>query len=794
MDNLKTKVERDEVESITNTSGDVTEVERKAIVIDNNTQSLDKALELKEFANVTRLVSIDGNVLRAVSVAYKTASGLHSEAQGQITKCIYNMSKLSIALLIAQNDGSDKAFDSAAFEIARDAFVSGKLEEKAATLAMATGRTQEACFSTINRKLAQMVEQMNDRTNMLTAPGEAAESAEAITAIIMQEGGRFAISLPTGDGKTSKINNPVIQSYLDAGKKVLVISHRRSINKNTATMEGIVSYDECDHPDILLNAKGLKIVVNSLTNLKFKHFIRNADLVVIDEASQVISHVLGGEVKNRKTVWDALNFVVKNTKNVIFTDADIDSRCMTMLGDCRLFRKAADHSDITVRTGDINHVRAMAVEAAIGRKADPENDTPAIAATTVLIACDTVKESMALAKAIEKKGGPKALVITADNAKWPEQAAFIADPNSTAHSVVIYSPVITSALSITSGHFKTHFGIFQGQVVPSDAIQMLRRDRTTKSFTVGIKHPQYSKLEAVEVQYAIKPVDISNLLKCPVLWDGEVSADDGADSEHKAKLERYVRAEFNSLQFQYLEYDHRKNEAWLRDNIQNTLPASLIARGFNIEVLDYDEGQAEAGFKADSQARRAVKNEIANKVTNSDKGTDTLILSVMESGSANEDEYLQAVRGQAIAVMKVKDFNKSDAKVWGLGEGEATIVKYRKLHKHSVCNQFIESSASKVLEVLTPAVKVMSETNTWAGDDSVALYDKLNAIRCDVISSGIKIGSVKSDQAKKADITKILGQFGLNVKRRERTKNADGTKNYFYVITADSIAQMNRYI
>lgn len=622
------------------------EAERKVIIIDNNEQSLDKALELKEYANVTRLVSVDGNVLRAVSVAYKTSSGLHSEAQGQITKCIYSMSKLSIALLIATNDGSDKAFDSSAFEIARDAFVSGKLEEKANVLATATGRAPEACFNLIQRKLAQMNEQMNAKTNLLTAPGETAESPEAITAIILKDGGRFAVSLPTGDGKTSKINNPVIQHYLDAGKKVLVISHRRSINKNAANMEGIVSYDECDHPEILANAKGLKIVVNSLSNYKFKHFISGVDLVVIDEASQVISHVLGGEVKSRQAVWDTLNFVVKNTANVIFSDADIDSRCMTMLGECRLFRKAADHSNITVRTGDINHVRALAVEAAVG--------TDEVAPKTVLIACDVVKEAMALAKAIEKKGGPKALVINADNARWPEQAAFIANPNSDLHRVVIYSPVITSALSITSGHFKSHFGIFQGQIVPGDAIQMLRRDRTAETFVVGIKHPQYNKLEAVEVAYKNDEVRMEELLACLTI-----------DDEAKDKIRSVAFANVKLSEFQCLEYTHRSQEAWLRDNIQNCLPASLIARGFNIEVLEYDEVQAEAGSRADGQARKAVKNEIATKLINSAKGNEALIQAVVEAGSANEEEFLQAVRGQAAAVMKVSDFNKSDAKLWG---------------------------------------------------------------------------------------------------------------------------------
>ncbi|KAA0984960.1 DEAD/DEAH box helicase [Pseudomonas sp. ANT_J12] len=764
-------------------TGAKVEAERKVIIIDNNEQSLDKALELKEYANVTRLVSVDGNVLRAVSVAYKTASGLHSEAQGQITKCIYSMSKLSIALLIVTNDGSDKAFDSAAFEIARDAFVSGKLEERANVLAMATGRAPEACYNLINRKLALMNEQMNAKTNLLTAPGESAESPEAITAIILQEGGKFAVSLPTGDGKTSKINNPVIQHYLDAGKKVLVISHRRSINKNAANMEGIVSYDECDQPDDLENAKGLKIVVNSLSNLRYRRFIRAVDLVVIDEASQVISHVLGGEVKNRQAVWDTLNFVVKNTVNVIFSDADIDSRCVTMLGECRLFRKAADHSKITVRTGDINHVRALAVEAATGRKADPANEITELAATTVLIACDVVKEAMALAKAIEKNCGPKALVITADNARWPEQAAFIANPNSDLHRVVIYSPVITSALSITSGHFKSHFGIFQGQIVPGDAIQMLRRDRTAETFVVGIKQPQYNKLEAVELAFKNDEARLEELL-------AGLTIDDAA----KDKIRSVAFANVKLSEFQCLEYTHRSQEAWMRDNIRNTLPASLIARGFNLEVLEHNEVQAEAGSRADGQARKAVKNEIATKLINSAKGNEALIRGVVESGSANEEEHLQAVGGQAVAVMKVSDFNKADARLWGGGEGEAKIVKYRKLHHHFHCDEYVESSAPKVLSLLKPAVQIMSETNDWAGDDSVALFEKLNAIRSDVISSGIRIGSAKSDQAKKADITKIFAQFGLNVKRRERTKDVDGKKNFFYVITTDSLAQMNRYI
>lgn len=738
----------------------------KTVVIENNQEALATALELREYAGTTRLMSIDGNVLNAISVAYKTASGLHSANDGQITKSIYSMSKIAIALMIVKADSSDKAFDAAAFEIARDVFVSGKTQEKAQALAEATGRAQEACVSAINSKLEFLISRMNSKTNALEAPGISTETPETIRDIILSEGGKYLISLPTGEGKSTIINEPVMQHYLDTGRKVLVISHRRSINKTLANLPGIVSYDECNDPSDLQNAKGLKIVVNSLTALKFKRFIQEVDLVVIDEASQVISHVLGGEVKNRQAVWETLDFVVKRTANVIMSDADINARCAEMVGsDYKLFKKPAAHAGITVRTGDINHVRALAIESACK--------------TNTLIACDAVKEALALAKAIEKQGGPAVLVVTADNAQWPEQAAFIANPNVSSHRVVIYSPVITSALSITSGHFKAHFGVFQGQVVPSDAIQMLRRDRTATSFMVGIKPPHYSKSEAVEASYKCKPVCLDDLLATLSFKEGE-----------RATAEALVRSELSALQFQFLEYTHRKNEAWLRDNIQSTLPASLLARGFAVEVLEHDDDLSLAGFRADSQSRKAVKRDVAKGLNHAVKADPVTAQRVQEFGSVNEQEYLEASRARAIEVMKVSDFDLDDAMIWGHGEGESKIIKFRELMSTTeALGATDERSSKRVMALLKPAFEVMTTGNTWTGTESVALFDSLNAIRADVLKAGIRLSAAKSDQAKKADIAKIFSQFGLVVKKHETTN-----KQFFYTINLKSLAQMTRYI
>jgi hypothetical protein len=775
-------------------------ISTQSVIIDNNKNALESALELREYKNTTRLMSIDGDVLNAVSVAYKTASGLHSADAGQITRSIYTMSKIAIALMIVKADSSDKAFDAAAFEIARDVFVSGKTQDKAHALAEATGRTQAACESMINSKLEFLTSRMNSKTNALTDTGISTETPEAIRDIILADGGKYLISLPTGEGKSTIINEPILKQYIAAGKKVLVISHRRSINKALANIDGIVSYDECDQPEVLLNAKGLKIVVNSLNSLKFKRFIASVDLVVIDEASQVISHVLGGEVKNRQAVWETLNFVVKNTPSVIMSDADIDARCAEMIGPgYKLFKKPAAHSGITVKTGDINHVRALAVASACK--------------TPTLIACDAVKEALALAKSIEKQGGPAALVITADNALWPEQAAFIANPNGTNHQVVIYSPVITSALSITSGHFKAHYGVFQGQVVPSDAIQMLRRDRTAKSFVVGIKQSMYSKSEAVEATYKCSPIALDDLVPhlkadtfVPVVFirdpdksdeendaainEAQADAKKAFDAAQSAKLQRLISAEVASINFRFVEYGHRKNEAWLRDNIQSALPASLLARGFEVEVLEHDDDLSLAGFKADSQSRKAVKREVAKGLNHAVKADPVTAQRVQEFGSVNEQEYLEASRARAIEVMKVSDFDLDDAMIWGHGEGESKIIKFRELMSTTeALGATDDRSSKKVMSLLKPALETMSTSNAWSGIESVALFDSLNTIRTDVLTVGIRISSAKSDQAKKADITKIFSQFGLVVKKHETTN-----KQFFYTVSPKSLAQMTRYI
>lgn len=716
-----------------------------------------------DYPKVARIIGIDSNVIPAIKAALKTASGIASVDKGIIATNIHNLSKLELAVLIASNDSSDGAFDRAAYEISRVAFISGDLDSKAKALADASGRSQEACLKLIRSKLSRKKAELVSHLKALMDVGQAPRDPAEVLDYILANDGATLLALPTAYGKTSKIIEPVLSEEMARGSNVLVLCHRRSINRNIANIPGIVSYDECDTPDILENARGLKMVVNSIANPKFKKQIEDADVVVIDEASQVIAHVLGGEVKNREAVWEALCFVVKNAKKVIFADADINTRCVEILDGrpAKLFKIAQDHSGITVKTSDSGTVRGLVVKAAKDGK-------------KILVACDGAREAAALAKHIEKKVKRSVLVITAENSKWEAQAAFIANPNSMEHEIVIYSPVITSALSITSKHFECHFGLFGGQVVPSDAIQMMRRDRTAELFTVGLKNPDYKKSAIVEIAFKKEMVAVEELLKGLTI-----------NADAKAKIRAAIAADNAPTAFESMRYDHCSSEAWLKDNVQYTLPALLLMQGFVVEALERDDETSKLGFVADSQGRKSVKAETAAKLLRSAPASTQVVRAVNDSGSNDEVEYLSVIRARAQEVMGRSQLSQADAKLWGEGEGEAKIKLFKRLYSVTSVSPDDELAVfSKIL----PAIAEMSLTKDWRADDSSALFDRLNTMRSKVIGLGINMPRANTAKAKQAAVTNVLKCFGI------KTKMVDGGKSgNYYIIDQASVDQMASY-
>lgn len=686
-----------------------------------------------EYPRAKRYINVQPNCLKAVKAAMSTASGLYdSENQAVIAESIYDIDKASLVRLVMNGSGDIEAKIAFSTKVlGAEVFAGMDFEE-----ALDAIDTDDLLTEMQARDLLESAVKFNsDKFDQSTGSFDhlltyKTFSAKEIRDKIFRVPRRALMQCHTGFGKTSIVLRHHIEEFLAQGKRVLFISPLRSIVK-AFDVPGLIDYQEVE-PGQMNDALGLKVVVNSLIAPKFAEFIAKADLVVIDEASQVIEHVMDGTVRDRDHVWAALKAVVKNASNVVFADADINKSCFELIsngkGPVVVFKAEAAHSDIEVEMSSINQVRKQAMNSAMS--------------DNTIIACDNRRDAAAMALELER-AGRKVMLITSTTAGYAEQQAFLKNPNSISYDVLIYSPAMKSAISITSGHFTRHFGLFEGSVSPKGAIQMLRRDRLSKAFVVGVRNPQNRTSELVQVEF-----------------------------DHGPKTA-----------FEEMRHQHRKSAAWLKDNIQLTLTIELRRQGFDVSKQIDNDDQAKEGMKEHSKARRALKVDVAKALLDATpmsniKAAEALV----RDGASSHREYFSAIRAEAELHLRKSDLSYSDAEFWKEGEGKGKLRKFEDLHKPSMSN---------LHRVLARVFKGMTETKCWTPADSVKAYDDLNQNRAEVLLAGFKMPKQSkfiSDRSKQGAITDILKAHGLKTKRKD-----GGESGYYYIIDPKSLEQMRGY-
>ncbi|RON16065.1 plasmid replication protein, CyRepA1 family [Pseudomonas frederiksbergensis] len=314
-------------------------------------------------------------------------------------------------------------------------------------------------------------------------PAHMADLVESLEGVIV-------VRAPMGSGKTEKLIAPLMK----ASTKAAYIAHRISLLEDAAARLNVEHYQ-------LVTARQMPWVshmaccVNSLTAPKFynaeeRSWFTTLETLCIDEASQVIRHTTTGPVEGRVRVLDSLIEAVAAAKRVLLCDADANDGVIEF---CEIARPGevitvldivgtTDH--IRVDHGDDETVWQLAIDQiCAGRRVLVANDS-----------AESAKKMAALieAKVSEEEIAPvRMLLVHADSKADPDVEEFLRNPNEEAlkYDVLIYSPAISSGVSMTTPHFEHHFGLFSGNTVgPSDAVQMLRRDRTARHYVVGIGH------------------------------------------------------------------------------------------------------------------------------------------------------------------------------------------------------------------------------------------------------------------------------------------------------------------
>lgn len=321
-----------------------------------------------------------------------------------------------------------------------------------------------------------------------------AQSEMTIEMMLASEG-LIIDSSSTGSGKTLRNIEFAIEA-MKAGRKVGIICHRISIASLIhSNIPDSVLYQDAKNPQELANARCLVIVVNSISYSNFFSFLTECNDIILEEGKQLLDHIATIELPkevDRNKLFEKLNAIIKKAKTVVFTDADSNNNSISYL---RKIRK-----DITLLTGktDFSHVNIniSSHDETLFKLYEAAKDDKKF-----MLACDSIKTVTGISQKLTREVGLKVLAITSENSLDAAQRAFILNPNAEAekYDAVIYSPVITSTLSLTNPRFSMHFGLFSGVVDSSIAFQMLRRNRPCTEFFVGVMKNRDIKPEEISV-------------------------------------------------------------------------------------------------------------------------------------------------------------------------------------------------------------------------------------------------------------------------------------------------------
>lgn len=422
--------------------------------------------------------------------------------------------------------------------------------------------------------------------------------------------GIIIVRAPMGSGKTQRLIKPLMWDC----EKAAYFAHRVSLigaahNMLTSrakdgseahvpgyVLDGIFHYHERDNFRDLA-VKKLCSCINSINKDVFNPILNKLDVLAIDEASQTIKAITnGGTMKNPLRVYNRLKAVAASAQQVLLMDADANDSLVQWAEEVREMRAdglpihvidlKTDCSHLTVYHSEIDAVFADIIKQVGDGK-------------RVMVADDSADEGEKLALQLrtlypERRG----LFISQDTKTHDELVQRFNDsPSQEIHKYdwVIYSPAISSGVSIEvelgqRPRMDLHYGLFRGVVSPSDAVQMIRRDRSATTFILGLGSQHGYKQDDEQAYWR---ATVRGMVEQPAELGISFNAESGA-----------IELTSGNLSFDRMRIKQVCDENAARNDFANVLLMQLMADRYNVLplALENQEEMAAKGEQAKKQA------------------------------------------------------------------------------------------------------------------------------------------------------------------------------------------------
>jgi phage/plasmid primase-like uncharacterized protein len=306
---------------------------------------------------------------------------------------------------------------------------------------------------------------------------------------------------PMGTGKTE-----LMQVIADAAKskkgidtQITYIAHRTALIKDASNRLSLRYYEDVawymgERPSTLATT------ANSILNHAVSDYVK---ILFIDEVRQTLEHILNGTCDNRLEVFNQLIAAIKKADLVLCADADLNQFTIDWL-------KSIANKPLRMIASDTLKLDKKIIELDTNGALFGKIREDLLSCQNTWITTDSMSKAKNITEFLSLESDNEIsaelnslfndnglnldiekdiLLITSENKADIKQALFLANPNeeSKKYRVIIHTPVISSGVSVTNGHFNSVYAIFCNVTAPNEMLQTIARVRTAKEIYCTFK-------------------------------------------------------------------------------------------------------------------------------------------------------------------------------------------------------------------------------------------------------------------------------------------------------------------
>ena len=253
---------------------------------------------------------------------------------------------------------------------------------------------------------------------------------------------------------------------------IVAIAHRVSLIHGLSKTLELTHYNDVTPHEYL---KNLAVCVNSIQKLNVSKRFKKS---VVDEFRQTLETILMAKtIDNKKEILAEFNALLNNVEFSMCLDADMNDFCYDYLLEhtdktiYRIHRSVEPHNKQIIERRNHNSIRKECVQNYLN-------------GLNSMISVSTITEAQRCMQYFgERNINPSEILdITGENKKDARIKAFYLNPEEEIkkYRFLIYTPCITSGVSIVEPYFDRHYALFGKVLQSNENLQMIARDRTAQ--------------------------------------------------------------------------------------------------------------------------------------------------------------------------------------------------------------------------------------------------------------------------------------------------------------------------